>query len=342
MPEDPEILRLLARFRAALLRQDEAALQAIIDAYRLMYDRLGGRIDALIQAAGAVEGLTPAGLRRLSQYAALETQLIDELRRFSIFLDTHINTAARAALNRGDADMFNILRFLIGDTRAVLRANFARLPVEAINTMIGFLQPGSPLHTAIDTLAGFRANRVMQGLIDAIGLGDSPRTTARLLASAFEAELGRGLVDALRIARTAQLYAYREAGRANMQLNSDVVTGWVWVADLEGDPSPCMSCLAMHGTEHALDENLDDHDNGRCAAIPMVLGVNPVEGMEGGETWFTAQPEDRQRDIMGPGRYDAWREGQFDFAALSRTQDHPTWGHVRSETPLKDLIGESE
>ena len=47
---DSEILTMLSKFRAALLRQDEAALQSVIDAYRLVYDRMGGRIEALIKA----------------------------------------------------------------------------------------------------------------------------------------------------------------------------------------------------------------------------------------------------------------------------------------------------
>ena len=182
----------------------------------------------------------------------------------------------------------------------------------------------------------------MKALIARIGLGDSPRITAAKLAGAFESALGRGLTDALRITRTAQLYSYREAARANYAANSDVVTGWYWIADMEGDPEPCLSCIAQNGTRHELDESLSDHDNGRCAMVPEVLGNNPIDNMQTGEDWFNGLSEDQQRSIMGPGKFDAWQAGKFDFGQLSRLQDHPTWGQVWSETPLKDLVGESE
>lgn len=339
MPE-PEILRLLAQFRNALSRQDEIALQQVINAYRMLYSRLGGRIDALIQAAGAIENLTGPKLIRLAQYKELEAQLLEELSRFGIFLETHVTSAARAALIGGETDTYRLLRLLTG--RAPLRVGFQSLNIEAIQTMIGFLQPESPLFKAIQTLAPYYTEQVMKGLVSGIGMGNSPRVTAQLLARAFENELGQGLTSALRITRTAQLYSYREANRANFVANSDVVTGWYWVADMNGDPPPCLSCIAENGTRHDLDENLDDHDNGRCAMVPEIMGQNPIEDMETGEEWFNGLSEARQQELMGEGRFTAWKEGKFEFGALSQQVEHPTWGHVRSVTPLKELIGESE
>ena len=44
--------------------------------------------------------------------------------------------------------------------------------------------------------------------------------------------------------------------------------------------------------------------------------------------------------MMGAGKYDAWKDGKFDFNALSKEHENDVFGLMRSETPLKDLIGE--
>lgn len=335
-----DVLRLLAKFRLALAQQDAAALQQVIDAYRLVHDRLGGRLDALVAQIAAEGPLTSGQFVRLSQYKALERDLRAELERFGVYLNTQVSASAKSALLRGDADAYQLLKLVTG--RGVIRANFGSMSQDAIQTMIAFLQPDSPLYQAINALAGFHSDQVLRGLVEGIAFGDSPRATAAKMADLFTEGLGRGLTDALRITRTAQLYSYREANRVNFILNNDVVTGWYWIADLRGDPPPCLSCLAQHGTRHELTENLDDHDNGRCAAVPEVLGQNPLGDMQTGEAWFNEQNDAAQADMMGPGRYAAWKDGKFDFAAQSQQVEHPTWGHVRSVVPLKNLIGEGE
>ena len=274
-----DVLRLLAQFRAALAKQDEAALRQVVDAYRLVYDRLGGRIDALILAAGDVENMTGAKLIRLKQYAALEEQLSSELADFGVVLKSQVTSAAKAALLRGDVDAYRLLNGIYS-AHDYIRANFARMPWEAIQTMIGFLQADSPLYKAIYSMSGYYTEQVMQGLVSGIALGDSPRVTAAKLADLFTQGLGRGLTDALRITRTAQLYSYREANRANFVLNSDVVSGWIWIADMEGDPPPCLSCIAQNGTRHDLDENLDDHDNGRAEVPDNIILTDNVTALE--------------------------------------------------------------
>ena len=37
-------------------------------------------------------------------------------------------------------------------------------------------------------------------------------------------------------------------------------------------------------------------------------------------------------------RHAAWQDGKFEFGALSRQVDDTVFGHMRTETPLKDLV----
>jgi hypothetical protein len=43
---------------------------------------------------------------------------------------------------------------------------------------------------------------------------------------------------------------------------------------------------------------------------------------------------------MGATKFEAWKEGKFEFGNLSSTHTDDVYGEMRGETPLKDLIGE--
>ncbi len=105
------------------------------------------------------------------------------------------------------------------------------------------------------------------------------------------------------------------------------------------DNKTCMSCLAMHGTEHPLTEPLNDHHCGRCIAFPLLFGQeNPFT--QSGQEWFDLQNEMAQMKQMGKSKYEAYKAGLFNFNQLSRELENDVFGLRRSETPLKDLINE--
>ena len=113
--------------------------------------------------------------------------------------------------------------------------------------------------------------------------------------------------------------------------------GWIWWADLAGDP--CMSCIAEHGTEHGLDETLNDHYNGRCGMLPKLKGEPVGVAGEMGEAWFSGLDEAKQRELMGESRWDAWRGGKFYFSDLSTVEHDDVYGDMRTEAALESLIG---
>jgi len=114
-----------------------------------------------------------------------------------------------------------------------------------------------------------------------------------------------------------------------------VLDGWVWHADL-GSGRTCMSCVAMHGTQHGVGEVLNDHYTGRCAAVPVVRGFeNPVE--QTGEEWFAAQDEATQRSLLGV-KYTAWSEGKFGLADIPGITVDEVYGPMRVEKSLRELV----
>jgi hypothetical protein len=166
--------------------------------------------------------------------------------------------------------------------------------------------------------------------------------------------MAQGLTDgfskalnwAITTARTASLWSYRAATHANYLTNSDVVQGWYWYAFL-GDGRACMSCVAKHGSFHPVTEVLADHHRGRCTAIPATvsyaaLGIDGIDEpkleIESGEAWFRKQPSEAQRQMMGKGKYAAWKEGKFDFQDLSVPYQDDVYGTMIREATLAELI----
>jgi hypothetical protein len=323
-----QVVELAQQFRDELEALDEEALLRISQAYARIFRNLQGSIDALMLEIASLDNPTQSQIFKLERYRRLINQITDELTTFQAYLRTEILSAAELSFATNNRQA----QALLAETLAGITTQFGNLPTDAFEVLVGFLKEGSPLYARIDLLAETTAEYVRQTLLEGVALGRNPRTVASLIGDAF----GRGLTDALRLARTAQLYAGRVATLANYQNNSDVLDGWVWFAQI-GDPSTCQSCIVQHGTIHPLDELLNDHHNGRCAMIPYIEEFgNPVD--ETGISWFERQSEAEQKRILGPGKFEAWKAGQFTLDQLSRDVENDVYGDMKSVTPLKDLI----
>ena len=326
-PLSPVIQAALA-YRAELARREAPALSRLIQAYGRSFQRLLGQLDALILAAGD-EPMTRGQLIKSARYKSLVQQIAEELRDMQALTGQEIQAAARVGVELGEAHGRGLIAAYTG--RPEIAGMFNVLPREAVETLLGFLDPQGPLFDNLRQLAPVNTQYVADAIVDGVTLGKNPSVIARSAQAAF----GRGLTDSLRFVRTVQLWSYREANRASYAANSDVVEGWVWHAEL--GPRTCASCFANHGKVYPLSQPLNDHHNGRCAMIPLVRGFeNPVK--ESGEDWFSKQPEAFQRQVLGNGKYEAWKGGKFGFDALSSTKVDSVYGEMRIETPLKELV----
>ncbi len=200
--------------------------------------------------------------------------------------------------------------------------------------LLGFLAADSQLFQRIDNLASVTTQGVANAILEAVGLGKSPQAIAGLIRD----NLGGGLTDAMRMTKTAQMWAYREATRAIYVENSDQIEGWYWMADLGGNP--CMACIAEHGTFHELDETLDDHHNGRCQMLPAIKGFRPPRQIEqSGEDWFKGLSEADQIKLMGRENWNAWKGGAFELSEMKHRVENDVYGQMINQTPLWELLG---
>ena len=115
---------------------------------------------------------------------------------------------------------------------------------------------------------------------------------------------------------------------------SNVVSGFRRLAAKDG--RTCLACLMSDGETFDLASDLTDHPNGRCVAVPILVGREPPQWQTGRE-WFETLPPERQREMMGAERYDAWSRGAFDLSALRRTAHSDVWGDSPRVATLAEL-----
>lgn len=328
MPDN--VIDAVKKYRKELERQDKEALNRLIDSYRSLFGRLSDKIDLLaMEIENAGEDVTLGQITRMGRYKSLLAQSAEELNKYQVLLENEVEQAARFGINLGARHSRELMSLgITGNTR--LAGTFNRLQPETIQTLLGFLAPDSRLYERIKELSPNTIDTVIETLKQGVGLGYNPKKIAREIGNAY----GQGLTDAMRMTRTVQLYSYREASRAIYAANDDILDGWIWHAELDADT--CMSCVAMHGTIHPIDEVLDDHHNGRCAMVPIVKGFD-IE-VQSGESWFNNLSDGEQSKMMGKKYYAAYKDGKFGLSDLSKENENDVFGLMRTVTPLKDLL----
>jgi SPP1 gp7 family putative phage head morphogenesis protein len=350
MPEG-EIFSVIERFRRELLARERSAASEMVRVYGDAWKRIKAeldRLDAEYQAAKARgERPSDAWIYQYNRARSFREQVERELRTFAQYADGKIRTQQMEAITAAERHAEELTRRILGKPPAGLTIDWNRIDRRSVETLLGMLQADSPLHELLMDISASGAQAAEDTLVRGMLLGQNPREVARELRRT----LGTTLSRALTIARTETLRAHREATRASYQANSDIVSGWIWHAAL--DLRTCIACWVMHGTEHSINEILDDHPNGRCAMIPKtatwaeigerygidlsdIPDTNPV--IEAGLSLFERLSQDEQIAILGLTKYNAWRDGKFELRDVVGRRWSKKWGTMRYEKSLYQLL----
>jgi len=276
--------------------------------------------------------MTTGQLARLNRFNSLMQQIETELGNYSVVLDNELSASAEDALTRALSDSRNLIN--TAARQYGIEAGFNALPKDVVTQIIGFLQDGSPLALRIAQLAPYHANAIRDTFVDGVGLGWNPRK----IAAAIRRQFGMSLTDALRMTRTAQIYSYREATRANYVAAGDIVTGWQWMAHVS-DPRTCMSCIRLSGRIFPTKNALNDHHNGRCVMLPVIRGRDPFISETDGVDYFNGLSDADQSKIMGRDYHKAWKNGFFKLEDMNGEYDDAVYGKMQRTKPLWDLLG---
>lgn len=181
-------------------------------------------------------------------------------------------------------------------------------------------------------------------LIRGVALGMNPNAAAALMLARVGQDFDGGRARAVAISRTELLDSHRAATAAQDRANAQVLNGWTWVASLSS--RTCSSCLAMHGTEHDLDEpGPIDHVQGRCARVPKTkswreLGFDidePSSVLPDARAFFDALPSGDQVAILGQAKLNLLRSGRIQWSDLATRKSSTGWRDSMVPTSLADL-----
>lgn len=324
----PAVVDAINSHRAALLAREDAAMRAQAQAWLQVEQRLQSQVDALAYELANTPTPTMGQLVRSRRYRALMEQTRDELAKYSDYLEPRIRS--------GQEDMITLAlqhsRQAVNSvaTEAGMVVQFDRLPVDAVNNMVGLAGDGSPLRAVLSDASRVGPDAMAQELVNGLALGKNPIAVAR---AAMRLGLGQSFTRMQTIARTEMLRTYRVTTQTSYQ-NSNVVVGYKRLS--ARDDRTCPGCLMADGRTYPLDVTFESHVNCRCSLVPILRNVPPVQ-FQTGQEWFREQPEVTQKRILGAGRYEAWRERGATLDDMVTVVPNATWGDAIVPTLVRDL-----
>lgn len=343
MPVTTETLRLARELRITIAGVIDDETRLLVRAWDRAWRQITTEWDAAItDVIAAGDRPTFTQLTRQARAANAITAALDQIEQITDRATVRITDAAGQVVDvtaRLEArQIASQLPLQPGDTRADMAVRFDRVNADALASIVE--RTTTQVTSLARPLSVDATEAMLRVLTQAIPQGLSPRQAARRMLEAVEGQFNGGLARALTIARTEILDAYRTAARQQQDANLDVVTGWIWHAQL--DDRTCISCVAQHGTLHRPEEaGPEDHQNGRCARMPKTktwaeLGfgiAEPPDRVTDGAAWFAAQPERVQLAIAGPARLEQLRTGQRTLADMSTRRRNPGWRASYVPTP---------
>ena len=327
----PLVVDLMQRWRAELLRGDAAMQQEMAQRWLGVEQALRVQVEALaLEIQNESEGGRPNAeqMMRSRRYQQLMLQIDDELRKYSRFAEGRIVDRQQVLLNAAIEHSQAAINAVAAEMEILVQFN--RLPVAAVENMVGLTGAGTPVSDVLADAAAVGPDGLRQALIDGIALGRNPVETARY---ALRHGLAQSFTRMATIARTETLRVYRETTLEGYR-QSRVVVGYRRLA--AKNERTCIGCLMADGTFHELTDRFDAHPNCRCAAIPVLNRGAPVD-YETGRAWFARQSENVQRQMLGPGRYELWQRGEIGPDDLVTRHWDSTWGGALVPTPLREL-----
>ncbi len=335
MPDvTPAIQRLTnrAQWREMLVNDYSDTADRLQAAYEKMLPELqkaAGDFNGKLADYYAINGELPSAdaIKGMKTYQELLARVETDMRGFGAITDHEAGLLADRAITLGglSAEQMTVnIAELFGPGGGA----FNRPDPVALRNVANYVD--SPAFREATKEFGKNASQSLGDVILAsIAQGKNPEFTARLISNWYSVPYSWSN----NTVRTTQMWSYRTANHEAYRMNADVVEGWVWWADLSG---ACSACIAMHGTKHTLDETLDGHHGCRCTPVPIVLGSNWQNNVTSGPDWFDEQSAAKQRDVLGPGKFDLYQEGKFNWDKATQEYHNDIFGVMRREATLDE------
>lgn len=328
-----ETLRVARRLRRDLAKVTDGQARDLVQAWARGWDEVAGDLDDALQdlAAAAGEGrITRAQVRRSTRLTRALAVISDQLTTLAAAAEVRITGDLQQIVDDAGAAQAALIGSQLPRAGQALLVDWASVDAKAIEAIVK--RSTQQIHAKTLPLSRDAEAAMKRELIRGLAAGKNPRETARRMLRRTEGAFNGGLTRALTIARTETLDAHRAGAKAAHDANSDVLAGWIWTAEL--GKRTCPACFGMHGTEHDLDEpGPDGHQNCRCARTPKTktwreLGFDldePASVLPDAAAVFEDLDQADQLQILGRGRYDAWRAGDLPMDAWATRRSTEGW-----------------
>lgn len=285
---------------------------------------IGTRLDELnaesLRLAESGQKLTPANpiLR------ALLADLDDTMTRNAGRIDGIAGDVQRIGI---DAGQTLAKQLALPEQFSALGITWNAPDIEAINSLIDYVNTpafAQELAQYGDDVVAIVRNQAIRGIVEGWG----PIRTAqeiRRTATSLPAHRANMLM------RTLQLQSYRRSTAIAHAANADIITKQIRIATL--DTRVCLACVALHGTEMPVGEQVIDHHAGRCTSIAQIRGIN--YNIPTGEAWFNGLSEADQLALAGPGKLELLQSGKAQLRDFVQPYQDEVFGDMLREASIK-------
>ena len=326
---DSKIVQLIRSQKERLLAREASQMREMAKRWLEVEKALEAEMIALAAEMASEAVVTEAMILRNQRFIKLMYQARAQTAQYTEYAEELIGRMQAELAAQGIEDATNVLKLIIKEAR--LGTSFDLLPVDALNALFGFAGDGSPLRTLLMKAYPESVDGLLNALVKGLALGKHPTAIARMMADGF----GVGLQRALTLARTEQLRAYR-AGSFEQYRTSGVVSGYKRMATK--DVRTCVGCLFADGMRiDSLDGEFEEHPNGRCTAVPLLIGAQEPK-WQSGMDWFRTQSVETQKGMLGKERFDAWQSGAS-LESMSTFVNDTTWGGKFVPTSISEING---
>jgi SPP1 gp7 family putative phage head morphogenesis protein len=334
----------IAKQRARLLKIERNGMSEIVRSYQKVLKDLNRRLAAL---TAQIEAEREAGhevsqwwLQRQERFRDLIAQ--QEKLTLGFLRDslTQLEGMKGKAIAQANGDAPELTQAVLGSAparaEALVANSFSRLPTSQLEHLVRNAADGRPLGSLFAEIAPEATKAVKDALVSGVARGAG----VKVIAADVRKAAGIAQNRAMLITRTEVIRAYRETAFENYR-RSEVVTGWIWIAEVNG----CPVCTAEHGSEHSTEESLDSHPGCRCTAMPKTkswreLGYDLPDTrpqITPGPERFAALPQADRLAILGRSRFEAYERGEVTLEEMVRPTHSPRWGEGKRVATLAEL-----
>lgn len=212
------------------------------------------KLNGLIEKLSKEKFLSEDKLFRSELYKDFLKVSAEQIKKYSIF--------SQEVITQGQLFYAESGIELAQNTIGLVKVNFNRINVKAVNHMIGVTQDGERLYNLLYKSYPDTVNKITNRLINNVALGQSPEITARQIGGFMNGNYTRSLT----IARTEQMQVYR---RSSIEQYKDAKVGITQYERIE-QPDCCDECDLVNGKLFDLDVTFETHPRCRGGTLPVM------------------------------------------------------------------------